>query len=401
MPRLTIRRGPEVGKVFELENEVITIGRASHNEIVLNDNDVSRSHCQLRRTNSAYEIKDLDSTNGTFIDGQRVLANRMLRHGQQIELGESITLAYEDNHTPDLPEDSGPIQKITPIEMAKDFALAVEIGPAPRRFYSLEADAITVGRDLSNQIVVQDPEVSRWHLKLIRNPEGGYRIQDLESTNGTMLNGAPVVEERNLAIFDVIELGTAVRLFYIQDSEAARKRMGGESPQRTTDNLKKAKTETQEQQVKFAQPRKTSRLGTGLRSGALLNHIIIAYARSDWEPMVAPLTLALQDAGMKVWVDQYLAQGGDDWQTAIEQALQECELMLLIVSPAALDSSYVRLAYRYFINREKPVLPVLYAPVSPLPAELASLESFSYDAEDQKRSFQRLIHMVLDRRQSG
>jgi hypothetical protein len=224
---------------------------------------------------------------------------------------------------------------------------------------------------------------------------------DLESTNGTMLNGAPVIVERNLAIFAVIELGTAVRLFYIQDSESARKRMSNESPKRTTDNIKQAKTQTQEQQVKFAQPRKTSRLGTGLRSGALLNHIIIAYARSDWEALVAPLTLALQDAGMKVWVDQYLAQGGDDWQTAIEQALQECELMLLIVSPAALDSSYVRLAYRYFINREKPVLPVIYVPVESLPAELANLESLPYDADDQKRSAQRLIHAVLDRRRSS
>jgi hypothetical protein len=156
--------------------------------------------------------------------------------------------------------------------------------------------------------------------------------------------------------------------------------------------------DTKELQLPFARRRKTSRLGTGMKRGALVGHIFIAYAREDWEGMVAPLTVALQDAGMEIWVDQYLNQGGDDWQIAIEQALHECWLMLLVVSPEALESSYVRLAYRYFINREKPVLPVMYKQVDHLPSEMGNIETIPFDANDARRSFQRLIHTIIDRR---
>ncbi len=221
MPSLTIRRGPDAGKVYELDKAVITIGRSSENDIVVNDTDVSRQHCQLLRKESDYEIRDLDSTNGTFIDGQRVFANRLIQDGQRIELGETITLEYDQNSASEPRAD----HKIIPIEMSTRFALAVEIGPIPRRFYSLDADTISIGRDLSNQIVVQDPEVSRWHLQLVRGPGDGYTLKDLGSTNGTMVNGAPVVDSKVLTVFDVIELGTAVRLFYIQDTEEARRRI--------------------------------------------------------------------------------------------------------------------------------------------------------------------------------
>jgi hypothetical protein len=70
--------------------------------------------------------------------------------------------------------------------------------------------------------------------------------------------------------------------------------------------------------------------------------------------------------------------------------------MILILSPDALDSRYVRLAYRYFINREKPVIPLLYEPVDTLPPELDNMGIVTYDHGDQKRSFKRLIHNILD-----
>ena len=71
----------------------------------------------------------------------------------------------------------------------------------------------------------------------------------------------------------------------------------------------------------------------------------------------------------------------------------------LIVSPEALESRYVRLAYRYFINREKPVLPLSCTePVDTLPPELDNVEIVPYDIDDQKRSFQRLIHDIIDLR---
>lgn len=406
MPVLIVRRGPHPGRVYELTKDVISIGRGSKNDIIIDDNDVSREHCRLVRSAENYELHDINSTNGTFVNGQRVTAGRELHSGQMIELGEMITLEYqrdmsaldsstENDYAPNL-------SKVAPVTPSDSYALVVEIGPNPRRIYTLKIDNVTIGRDLSNDIVVQDPEVSRWHLQLFRNPDG-YSVKDMGSTNGTVLNGMRLTGTKPLKVFDTLELGTAVRLHYIYDTEEARQRVlkDGEGEVEMHRDSTQEKRDTKEMlELQFQRRRKTSRLGTGVPRGALVDHVFIAYAREDWEELVAPLTVALQDAGMQIWVDQYLAQGGDDWQSAIEQALHECWLMVLILSPEALDSRYVRLAYRYFVNREKPVIPLAYKSVETLPTELKGIETLAYDSADPRRSFQRLIHAIIDRRSS-
>ena len=409
MATLTVRRGPQTGEVYQLDKETVTIGRGTRNDIVFDDNDVSREQCSLVWRETDYELHDLGSTNGTYVNGQRVNTHRMLHDGNLIELGDHITLEYA--HNPALetteqtvlePEVSPPVN-VTPIAPGEthQYALVVEIGPNPRRIYSLTEDIITMGRDLSNDIVIQDPEVSRWHLQLFSNVDG-YSAKDLESTNGTLLNGNRLIDSKPLQLFDTIELGTAVRLHYIYDTEEARQRIADEA-EAENQSERGLPTDTKREtkrlpELQFSRQRNPTQLGTGLSSGALVDNIFVAYARSDWERMVVPLTLALQDAGIEIWVDQYLAQGSDDWQVAVEQALHECWLLLLIVSPQALESRYVRLAYRYFINREKPVIPVLYKPVETLPPELNNVEIVPYDPDDQHHSFQRLIYDIIDLR---
>jgi pSer/pThr/pTyr-binding forkhead associated (FHA) protein len=407
MPALIVRRGPNSGRIYELTKDVITIGRGSKNDIIIDDNDVSREHCRLVRSADNYEVQDNNSTNGTFVNGQRVTAGRELHSGQLIELGEMITLEYQRDTSAALDSstenDYAPnLSKVAPVASSDTYALVVEIGPNPHRIYTLKSDTITVGRDLSNDIVIQDPEVSRWHLQLFRNPDG-YSVKDMGSTNGTVLNGMRLTGSKPLKVFDTLELGTAVRLHFIYDTEEARQRLvkNGEGDVELQRDGAPEKKDTKEMlELQFQRRRKTSRLGTGVQRGALVDHIFIAYAREDWEDLVAPLTVALQDAGMQIWVDQYLVQGSDDWQSAIEQALHECWLMVLILSPETLDSRYARLAYRYFINREKPVIPLAYKPVENLPTELKGIEALQYDPADSRHSFQRLIHTIIDRRSS-
>lgn len=156
-----------------------------------------------------------------------------------------------------------------------------------------------------------------------------------------------------------------------------------------------AQLDTNENQILNSRSkRQTSKLGTGLQPGALVDHVFITYARPDWQTIVAPMMSLMQDAGIKVWVDQYLIQGGDDWMLAVEQALSECWLLLVVVSPESLDSRYSRLAYRYFFNREKPIVPMLYAGVDELPLELRKYEVVRYNSADRKKTFDDLISEV-------
>ena len=70
--RLIVRRGPQPNQVFELDEDVINLGRDITNHIVINDREVSRHHLRLMRGNDGYTIEDLGSTNGTFVNGKRV-----------------------------------------------------------------------------------------------------------------------------------------------------------------------------------------------------------------------------------------------------------------------------------------------------------------------------------------
>jgi pSer/pThr/pTyr-binding forkhead associated (FHA) protein len=93
--QLVMHSGPNPGKIFELVQDELTIGRDIGNRIVINDPEVSRKHARLTLQTGAYVIEDLGSTNGTFVNSQRLIGPHMLRPGETIMLGEKISLEYE------------------------------------------------------------------------------------------------------------------------------------------------------------------------------------------------------------------------------------------------------------------------------------------------------------------
>lgn len=92
--KLLLIRGPQSGRAFELDKRTLTLGRDPRNEIVIDHPQVSRRHARLTRQNNAWVIEDMDSTNGTFVNGTRLTEPRALTEGDTIELSEAVILTY-------------------------------------------------------------------------------------------------------------------------------------------------------------------------------------------------------------------------------------------------------------------------------------------------------------------
>jgi hypothetical protein len=84
---LAVTSGPANGEVFRLAKPRLIIGRQGA-DIPLNDPEISRHHCLLEVRDTFINLKDLDSTNGTFCDQERVRA-AMLGDGSEFRIGES------------------------------------------------------------------------------------------------------------------------------------------------------------------------------------------------------------------------------------------------------------------------------------------------------------------------
>lgn len=93
--QLTMRSGPNPGTVYALDSDQIGIGRDSTNDIPVNDAEVSRRHARLTFQGGKYVLEDMGSTNGTFVNGQRLSGPRVLKSGEVISLGEQIVFVYE------------------------------------------------------------------------------------------------------------------------------------------------------------------------------------------------------------------------------------------------------------------------------------------------------------------
>jgi hypothetical protein len=98
MPRL-VGHSPEInGQVFDLVEARVTVGRTPDNRIHIPDSSVSSHHAELVLEGTDYTVKDLDSTNGTRINGEKVTGGP-LRRGDTLRLG-NVDLNYESETEP-------------------------------------------------------------------------------------------------------------------------------------------------------------------------------------------------------------------------------------------------------------------------------------------------------------
>lgn len=167
-PSLEVYCGEKHSK-YILDRNIIHLGRADDNNVVLNDYDVPLHQAIIERVNNGLFITDLNSLRGTLVNDRRIKPNERtkLSNFDVITVGKS-TLKI-------ISEDEGPA-------------------------------CITMGRSTDNNITLDHPTVSREHARMLRKGTQ-HILEDLKSASGTFVNGERIVKLHTLRNEDVINIG--------------------------------------------------------------------------------------------------------------------------------------------------------------------------------------------------
>jgi dipeptidyl aminopeptidase/acylaminoacyl peptidase len=130
----------------------------------------------------------------------------------------SVIPAWQQTNSTPSPKETVSLQAMPPEEIAAGSSYAAlltfETGPFAGRIVALPSQMVSIGRAPDNDVVVGDPATSGHHGR-IEERNGSFWISDLGSTNGTLVNGEPVIE-RQLADGDVIAIGQNTLRFTLE-----------------------------------------------------------------------------------------------------------------------------------------------------------------------------------------
>ena len=199
MAWLKILEGSTPGLTYRVENKTLTIGRGPPNDIPLVDNVASRRHMQISRVDGRHVVTDLVSKNGTYVNGLATLEH-VLQDGDEIRVGSHV-MRFElrdesDYRDANLP--SGWLRVVEGRQLGATFHLGERTG--------------TAGRDFGNLIQIVDDDASRKHT-LFKWCDDHYELLDLQSKNGTSVNGRLITKPHRLVPGDRVRIGNHVLLF--------------------------------------------------------------------------------------------------------------------------------------------------------------------------------------------
>lgn len=187
-------------QTYTLTADVLTIGRAEDNDVVIPSPIVSRYHARLERANGGYQLVPLpEAGNPVLFEGRPLPGAQMLRHEDKLRIGSldpgvMVTMTYD-----------------SPAEAALiDESLAIDFG---------QSNVITIGRHPENDVVLSDPTVSSFHAQVERVGQR-YRVRDLRSSNGTFVNDQRIEGEVWLNTADDVRVGS--HRFVLGDDQLAQ-----------------------------------------------------------------------------------------------------------------------------------------------------------------------------------
>ena len=253
--KITVNTGGRVvsltdGREYAVAGTSLVFGRDASCDVVVAGKDVSRRHAEIMQTPKGYLIVD-SSTNGTSVNDTRIEGQRLLARADVITIGEEKFRFYADtaaaapNPAPPHPGPAASAPSAVPPakgEKLRETVHGVPAAPRPSgaplasfivrggalkgQRFSVKTPVVNIGRADYNDVVLPDESVSTTHAKLQRR-EGVWILVDLDSTNGTFVDGDQIKEEAPLAPGATIRFGDVSVVFEPTDDGAEVARGGG------------------------------------------------------------------------------------------------------------------------------------------------------------------------------
>ncbi|WP_298977076.1 ABC transporter ATP-binding protein/permease [uncultured Thermosynechococcus sp.] len=193
---------------IQLGRDRLLIGTDPQSQVILVGEGISRHHALIIPKETGYEVADLGSASGTFLNGTKLRPRTpvTLKAGDRLQIGDFEAIFDPDGMvTTQLPSTvvmgaaSTPILQVATPHWLQEFPLLKE--------------ELVLGRDPKADIPIDHPFVSFHHAKLVRSGNH-YKIVDLGSKNGLHWRGT-TISEHTLAPGDVIHVGESLRLTYL------------------------------------------------------------------------------------------------------------------------------------------------------------------------------------------
>ena len=257
--KVTVNTGGRVvsltdGREYAIAGASLVFGRDASCDVVVPGKDVSRRHAEIMQTPKGYLLVD-SSTNGTSVNDARIEGQRLLARADVITIGEEKFRFYADTAAPPPPPppanpQPGPAASapsaVAPAapkgERLRETVHGVSAAPRPSgaplasflvrggalkgQRLSVKTPVVNIGRADYNDLVLPDESVSTTHAKLQRR-EGVWILVDLDSTNGTFIDGDQIKGEAPLVPGATVRLGDVSLVFEPTDDGADVAKGGG------------------------------------------------------------------------------------------------------------------------------------------------------------------------------
>jgi pSer/pThr/pTyr-binding forkhead associated (FHA) protein len=192
------------------------LGRAGHNDIVLDDSFAAREHAEIEVAGDQVLLRDLGSGNGTFVNEVQITDPQLLRDGDRIRIGQTSLVFHQLQAMALATEDTATLLW----ETKEPLWLVRADG---QRF--AVTHSLRLGRASDNDLVLDDRSVSHYHAR-IDLVAGRPTVVDLESSNGTWVNGQRISAPQPLQHGDRLQLGGSLFTFQVEGRSLPAKQAG-------------------------------------------------------------------------------------------------------------------------------------------------------------------------------